>query len=54
MNILILTGKFGMGHVKCAEAISEEIHASNADASITTVDVMDYLFPHFTFLSPLS
>lgn len=21
MNILILTGKFGMGHVKCAEAI---------------------------------
>ena len=48
MNILILTGKFGMGHVKCAEAISEEIHASNADASITTVDVMDYLFPHFS------
>lgn len=48
MNILILTGKFGMGHVKCAESISEEIYASNADASITTVDVMDYLFPHFS------
>lgn len=48
MNILILTGKFGMGHVKCAEAISEEIYASNADASITTVDVMDYLFPHLS------
>lgn len=37
-----------MGHVKCAEAISEEIYASEPDASVTTVDVMDYLFPHFS------
>ena len=35
-----------MGHVKCAEAIAEEIYASQPDASVTTVDVMDYLFPH--------
>ena len=48
MNILILTGRFGMGHVKCAEAIAEEIYASEPDASVTTVDVMDYLFPHFS------
>ena len=48
MNILILTGRFGMGHVKCAEAIAEEIYASQPDASVTTVDVMDYLFPHFS------
>ena len=48
MNILILTGKFGMGHVKCAEAITEEIYAAHKDAAVTSVDVMDYLFPHFS------
>ena len=37
-----------MGHVKCAEAIAEEIYASRPDASVTTVDVMDYLFPHLS------
>ena len=37
-----------MGHVKCAEAIAEEIYASQPDASVTTVDVMDYLFPHLS------
>ena len=37
-----------MGHVKCAEAITEEIYASRPDASVTTVDVMDYLFPHLS------
>ena len=37
-----------MGHVKCAEAITEEIYASQPDASVTTVDVMDYLFPHLS------
>ena len=37
-----------MGHVKCAEAIAEEIYASQPDASVITVDVMDYLFPHFS------
>ena len=37
-----------MGHVKCAEAIAEEIYASEPDASVTTVDVMDYLFPHLS------
>ena len=48
MNILILTGKFGMGHVKCAEAITEEIYAAHKDAAVTSVDVIDYLFPHFS------
>ena len=37
-----------MGHVKCAEAIAEEIYAFQPDASVTTVDVMDYLFPHLS------
>lgn len=48
MNILILTGKFGMGHVKCAEAITEEIYAAQKDVTVSSVDVMDYLFPHFS------
>ncbi len=37
-----------MGHVKCAEAITEEIYAAQKDAAVTSVDVMDYLFPHFS------
>ena len=48
MNVLILTGRFGMGHIKCSEAITEHILDSEPDADITTVDVMDYLFPHFS------
>lgn len=29
MNIIILTGRFGMGHIKAAEAIREEILRDN-------------------------
>ena len=29
MNILILTGRFGMGHVKAAEAIRESVQAAD-------------------------
>lgn len=44
MNIIILTGRFGMGHIKAAEAIKEEIMAhGNNYAKI--IDCMDYLFP---------
>ena len=37
-----------MGHVKCAEAIAEEIYAARKDVTVTSVDVMDYLFPHLS------
>lgn len=45
MNVLILTGRFGMGHVKCAEAIKEEIKTKYQDANVTVIDFCDYCFP---------
>lgn len=45
MNILILTGRFGMGHIKAAEAIEEQILAENPNAEVTTIDFIDYMFP---------
>lgn len=48
MNVLILSGRFGMGHLKCAEAIKEEILAKNPDTEVSIVDMMDYLYPHLS------
>ena len=45
MNILILTGRFGMGHIKAAEAIEEQILTENPNAEVTTIDFIDYMFP---------
>lgn len=50
MNILILTGRFGMGHCCAAEAIAQELRSVNPEASIHTVDLIDYLFPHLSVL----
>lgn len=44
MNILILTGKFGMGHIKCANAIKEQITASYPDANVDIVDFCEFCF----------
>ncbi|MEG1496620.1 MAG: glycosyltransferase [Clostridiales bacterium] len=48
MNILILTGKFGMGHNAAALAIAQEITANNKDAAINIVDLPQYLFPNLS------
>lgn len=48
MNIIILTGRFGMGHIKCASAIKEQIESKDASANVTVIDIMDYLYPHFS------
>lgn len=49
MKIVILTGKFGMGHIKAAEAIKEElteqIH-SVRELNIEIIDWISYLTPH--------
>lgn len=45
MNILILTGCFGMGHYKASEALKENLKAINPNANIYTVDIIDYMFP---------
>jgi len=50
MNILILTGRFGMGHIKCAEAIKEEIISKYPDANVTVVDFLSFCFPRLSKL----
>ena len=47
MNILILTGKFGMGHYSAAEAIKQEIEENykEINVNIKIIDIIDYLFP---------
>ncbi len=45
MNVLILSGKFGMGHKMAATAIGEEIKRCNSKANIIEVDLIDYLYP---------
>lgn len=43
MNILILTGKFGMGHASVAGALSASLEQRLPHAQITTVDLPTYL-----------
>ena len=50
MKILILTGRFGMGHLKAAEAIKEELtfcHRKDGQKfDIEIIDWLEYLMPH--------
>lgn len=45
MNILILTGEFGKGHISVAKAVKENIQESYADSNIVVCDLVHYLFP---------
>lgn len=45
-NILILTGRFGMGHCSAAEAIRQELASTNPNTTVHIVDLIDCLFPH--------
>lgn len=55
MKILVLTGKFGMGHTKAAEAIKEELTlcqrqtgqiCADKTLDIEIVDWIEYMMPH--------
>lgn len=46
MNILILTGRFGMGHYSVAEALEEEIKLDYKNVNVKTIDIIDYIFPN--------
>lgn len=46
MKVLILTGKFGMGHVAAAEAVADQVREHCRDAEIEIVDLMEYIYPH--------
>ena len=43
MNILILTGKFGMGHLSAANALQEQLRQGGHEAD--TVDLFEYALP---------
>ncbi|MEG1149875.1 MAG: glycosyltransferase [Bacilli bacterium] len=45
MNVLILTGKFGMGHISAAKAIKEQILKENPNCNIEIIDFIEYMFP---------
>lgn len=45
MNVLILTGKFGLGHCKAAAAVKEQLQCDERVDKIEIVDIMEYLVP---------
>ncbi len=45
MNILILTGKFGMGHWSAAQSLRQQLLGSHPDASVEVVDFPAYALP---------
>lgn len=50
MNVLILSGRFGMGHNSAAAAITEELYKTDKDVVINTVDLMEYMYPSMSEL----
>lgn len=50
MNILILTGRFGMGHYSAADALKQEILRKDPEAEVQIVDAIDYFFPKISKL----
>lgn len=45
MKIIILTGKFGMGHLQAAQAVKEELE-KNENYDIEIIDWIKYMAPH--------
>ena len=48
MNILILTGRFGMGHRSAAAAIKQELELAFPTSNINTLDLLEYLIPNLS------
>jgi len=48
MNILILTGQFGMGHYSAAESLKQDILVQNPDMQVNVVDIIEYMVPRFS------
>lgn len=48
MNILILTGKFGMGHWSAAQSLQQHLQGSQPDAVVEVVDFPSYAMPNLS------
>ena len=45
MNILILTGKFGMGHWSASQSLRQQFLREDPDAEAEVLDLIDYAMP---------
>lgn len=45
MNVLILSGKFGLGHLAAAKALAEQLTTSGLVAKVTIADLYETAFP---------
>lgn len=50
MKVLILTGKFGMGHYSASHSIEEQLTSTIDHSDVTVVDLFDYILPHMSKL----
>lgn len=50
MNILILTGRFGMGHYSASHSLRQQIQAAYPDAEIAVEDFFAYAMPEYADL----
>lgn len=48
MKILILTGKFGMGHYSVSKSLCEEIKSKYPNVSVVIKDIFDYALPTYS------
>lgn len=45
MKIIVLTGKFGMGHYSAANSLKEQLEKEYESSNIKIVDILEYLIP---------
>lgn len=48
MKVLILTSKFGMGHLSASNSLAEEIEDLYFGAETVVVDIFEYIMPEYT------
>ena len=50
MRVLILTGRFGMGHIAAAQALQQEILREDPTTDVTVLDVIEACLPQLRHL----
>lgn len=50
MKVLILSGRFGMGHNSAAKAITEELYKIDKNIDVNIVDLIEYMYPSISDL----
>ena len=48
MQLLFLTGKFGMGHYSAAFSLAERVSRVNPEADIVIRDIFEYAMPYYS------